>query len=509
MPSAYCPVFWGCCQYTFARNSNDMKKILYFLSIIAVPSFAQNVGIGTVNPTEKLEINGAIKIGESSNANPASGTIRWNAIKNDFEGFNGTTWVSLTGGKSGWGTQSSYSYATTMEYMPLSYGSPGVYGKNLGASMAAYGNLIVAGAPGDINNVNGVNYTCGSIVLFRHEGNKFLIQHKLAPENDQSGTFGESVDISAHYIIAGAPQVTVNGQNLQGKAYIYPHDENGLTSNTPVILEAGDGSAEDRFGASVAIDGDYAVVGAPYKNVGLYPYITVDAGKVYIFQRNGSDWTQVATLMAPDKAESDLFGSSVAIEGDYMAVASPGKTINGIAQAGKVYVYRRSGNSWNLIGQHLTDPAPAVFKRFGSTLCLKEGWLFVSSPYWVSSTTPTPGSVNAYRINDNTVTYHSTITASEIQTNYFGSSIDFRNGVLLIGALGADMYGMKQQGKAYAYRLINNQFAEQAILSASYQEEYMAFGSGVALTPYFGVVSAERADAGERINNGRLYFFKY
>lgn len=57
-----------------------------------------NVSIGTGSDgLEKLEVNGGIKIGNTTNAN--AGTIRWTG--SDFEGYNGTSWVSLTSGGSG------------------------------------------------------------------------------------------------------------------------------------------------------------------------------------------------------------------------------------------------------------------------------------------------------------------------------------------------------------------------------------------------------------------------
>ena len=56
-----------------------------------------NVGMGVSSPTEKLEVNGAIKIGNTTNTN--AGTIRWTG--SDFEGYTGTEWVSLTGGTGG------------------------------------------------------------------------------------------------------------------------------------------------------------------------------------------------------------------------------------------------------------------------------------------------------------------------------------------------------------------------------------------------------------------------
>lgn len=54
-----------------------------------------NVGIGTITPTEKLEVNGAIKIGSTSAATPTAGTIRFNTTTSKFEGYDGTAWVEF------------------------------------------------------------------------------------------------------------------------------------------------------------------------------------------------------------------------------------------------------------------------------------------------------------------------------------------------------------------------------------------------------------------------------
>lgn len=53
-----------------------------------------NTGIGATNPVEKLDVAGGIKLGTTSNT--YAGTIRYSA--GDFEGYDGSTWKSLTGG---------------------------------------------------------------------------------------------------------------------------------------------------------------------------------------------------------------------------------------------------------------------------------------------------------------------------------------------------------------------------------------------------------------------------
>ena len=53
-----------------------------------------NVGVGVSAPQESLELSGALRLG--TNASNQSGTIRWNSTTSDFEGYDGTNWVSLT-----------------------------------------------------------------------------------------------------------------------------------------------------------------------------------------------------------------------------------------------------------------------------------------------------------------------------------------------------------------------------------------------------------------------------
>ena len=66
------------------------------------------------------------------------------------------------------------------------------------------------------------------------------------------------------------------------------------------------------FGASVAIDGDTAVAGAPFDdNVG-----TINQGAAYVFTRSGTTWTEQQKLTASDGGANDFFGTSVAIDGD-------------------------------------------------------------------------------------------------------------------------------------------------------------------------------------------------
>ena len=84
-------------------------------------------------------------------------------------------------------------------------------------------------------------------------------------------------------------------------------------------LTASDGDNNDFFGISVAIDGDTAVAGAPLDNNGDLS----NQGAAYVFTRSGTTWTEQQKLTASDGKANDLFGTSVAIDGDTVVAGAP------------------------------------------------------------------------------------------------------------------------------------------------------------------------------------------
>ena len=108
------------------------------------------------------------------------------------------------------------------------------------------------------------------------------------------------------------------------------------TYNNP---NAYDTSANDYFGYSVATDGNYAIIGAPYEGDAG----GTQSGKVYIFDATtGSLLHTLHNPNAYDTSAGDIFGFSVAISGNYAVVGAYGEDDAGGTQSGKVYVYQIS-----------------------------------------------------------------------------------------------------------------------------------------------------------------------
>ena len=97
------------------------------------------------------------------------------------------------------------------------------------------------------------------------------------------------------------------------------------------------GSTGSNSGRSVAIDGDWAVVGIPGYG---------DGGAIYILKRSGNSWTYV-TLIVGTAVDNNSFGHAVDISGDNIIVGAPLNDEYG-TDSGRAYWYHFNGTYWEL-----------------------------------------------------------------------------------------------------------------------------------------------------------------
>ncbi|MBI4579220.1 MAG: FG-GAP repeat protein, partial [Planctomycetes bacterium] len=135
-------------------------------------------------------------------------------------------------------------------------------------------------------------------------------------------------------------------------------------------LTASDAANTDFFGWSVSLEGNDALVGAPYQDAAA-----PDGGAVYVYHFDGASWAQTAKLTASDAAQEDFFGWSVSLHGDYAVIGAFMKNGAG-THSGAAYVFRRSGTGWTQLAK-LTAPDAAAGDSFGQSVRL-------SVPYAVS-----------------------------------------------------------------------------------------------------------------------------
>ncbi|MCK4901925.1 MAG: FG-GAP repeat protein, partial [Thermoplasmatales archaeon] len=202
-----------------------------------------------------------------------------------------------------------------------------------GGSVSIDGDYAIIGAYGDADN----GQDSGSAYIFTRSGTTWTEQAKLLPSDGTTDDFfGWSVSIDGDYAIIGACFDGDNGYE-SGSAYVFKRD--GTTWTEQAKLLPSDGAAEDWFGFSVSIDGDYAIIGAPADDSNGY-----FSGSAYVFTRSGTNWNEQDKLLASDGAEGDLFGWSVSISGDY-AIIEASSDDNGF-DSGSAYIFKRESTSW-------------------------------------------------------------------------------------------------------------------------------------------------------------------
>ena len=137
----------------------------------------------------------------------------------------------------------------------------------------------------------------------------------IASADDQ---FGSSVAISGDRVLIGAPFNDIQETPREGAAYLFVR--NGTIWMPEAILSGSHRATDNFFGASVALVGETAVVGAWGSDVGLNP----NQGRAFVFTRSPSPspWGQKAILTASDGASFDAFGFSVAMSGNTVIVGN-------------------------------------------------------------------------------------------------------------------------------------------------------------------------------------------
>jgi phosphopantetheinyl transferase len=336
-----------------------------------------------------------------------------------------------------------------------------------GFSVSISGNYAIVGAYWEEEDAEGGNTLvyAGSAYIFERDGsgNWNEVQKIVASDRALCDFFGYSVSISGNYAIVGVESededaAGVNTLVYAGSAYIFERDGSGNWNEVQKIV-ASDRAEGDRFGISVSISGNYAIVGAYYEDEDAAGVNTlVYAGSAYIFERDGSgNWNEVQKIVAHDRAVYDWFGTSVSISGNYVIVgaygedkdAEGGNTLN---YAGSAYIFERDGSgTWNEV-QKIVAPDRGIGDHFGYSVSISGNYVLVGaygedkdaeggntltdagSAYFFESGTPTsiqdiyPGNSTGVKIFPNPVSGYLNVYAEE------GSSIKLYNdmGLLVI-----------------------------------------------------------------------------
>ena len=378
--------------------------------------------------------------------------------------------------------------------MTLLKGSNTEAGDQFGFALAIDGNTLAVGAPQEasatphINGHEGDNSApgAGAVYLFERSGLTWVQTAYLKPSTPGAGdAFGTAIALDGDTLLVGAPQ-------------------------------------EDS--ASNTVDGDAANDGAP------------NAGAVFVFERRAGVWTQTAYLKANNAGLQDFFGDAVAVDGDWALVGAPKEdgpvggingngALNGATNAGAAYAFRRNGASWVQVA-YIKAQVPDMGHAFGSSVALSGHRLAIGHPFEESAATgidgnpfsqaaTSSGAVTVYRWIEQVGQWRFDAYVKASNTHSFaefGTAIALEGDRLVVGArsesggsggVDGDQAPFLQSGagSTYVFDHDGTSWAQSHYLKAAAPTNQARFGHSIALDGGRILVGAEgEASASPGVN---------
>jgi hypothetical protein len=303
------------------------------------------------------------------------------------------------------------------DYKPSSFWPNDFFGR----SLAVFDNTLLISADND----DDLARDSGAVYVFTRDPpsapglrSRWLARQKLkAPDAAAGAHFGSSLALFGDTALIGA-----YGANGRGAAYVFVRS--GSTWTGQQRLAPSSVSQGARFGASVALSGDNAIVGAPLHSTSA----SVEIGAAYAFGRAGTAWSELAAFAPPGGAAAGVhFGAAVAIAGDTTAIGRDNVGAGGVDWFGKI------GATWSSTGAGVRSSVA----HFGSALAMTESNTVIGA-YGDASKGVNAGAVSV----TSTSSPHAPLvqlTASDGRAgDLFGFSLAISGSTLLIGAPSVD-----------------------------------------------------------------------
>ena len=349
------------------------------------------------------------------------------------------------------------------------------FSRNFGNSVSISGDTAVVG-------VQTYDPALPGAYVYERDGNIWRQDAALVSAGDLSDYMGASVSIDGDTIAVGEPGNSKGGPF--GQVEIFLRYEGAWFSQ--IRLAAQPTGAFDRFGHSVALDGDRLAVGAP------------QAGQAFVFGRTLTSWEQLAMLTTDEP--TNFLGESVAVSGSTMVAGAP-LTVVADATVGSAYVLVESDGEW-IEQQQLTAFDGADTDNFGYAVAISGETILVGSEQGGYVFTRENGvwtlqaKLTADGFTVDPVIYAYVLNVDE------GVALD--GDVAILGSPGTD-FAVTNDGSAFVFNRSGTTWTQGTALRPVLGDEYMFYGHAVAIDGSNAIVSAIRQPGADVVGAANIY----
>ncbi|MEM9300993.1 MAG: carboxypeptidase regulatory-like domain-containing protein [Pseudomonadota bacterium] len=340
-----------------------------------------------------------------------------------------------------------------------------------GRAIALCGNRLYVGVPGD----DDAGPDAGAVNAFVREGRNYVFDEKIFADEPENGDmFGAALACDDESLAIGAPGAGPaakggGGSGRKPAAYVLPlgGDPSGIQALVATNLGGGGGNGADSFGASVAINGNTMVVGAPAAETG---------GAAVVF--GGSSFTQQAILQDPEASPGDGFGTAVAASEGLVVAGAPNQALNGITSGLAQLFEEVGGGGYTNVGK-FTNPGAAAGDSFGTAVAIEGTTLAVGAPGSDLAGQEDAGAAHVFAFDGQNVVQTAVLLAADpVASAGLGDAIAL-NGDLLIAGAPQATGSTAGTGAAYLFQQDGADWNQVDKFSSESSDSGDAFGSAV------------------------------
>ncbi len=231
-----------------------------------------------------------------------------------------------------------------------------------------------------------------------------------------------------------------------------------------------------------------------------------DQGMVSIFYKTGNNFNLLKNVISPNGKGAGRFGESVILKDGYLFVGAMAEDVGDTTGAGAVHIFKLNGMEIKFF-QTVSAPTPKNGSQFGYSLDVDNNYLVVGANL-DDQISNNAGEVYIYRFERNEFRHlHSLAPSGLTSGENFGTSVSIRDGYLAVGAPASDT-GETDAGVVFIYRFERNEFRHLKTISSPDAETNGKFGNSVSVEGgYLGIGAT--GQSGGSTNSGEVYVYKF